>query len=141
MKKAKSADHCACVRSLCPMASALDLLGDKWSLLVVRDMLFLDKRLYGDFMQSPEGIPSNILAERLRRLEKSGLIAKRPYQNKPLRHAYYLTKRGRDLYPVLKEIARWGITHIPGAHAPPPGYMEAFEKKLAAARKPPRAKR
>lgn len=129
MKKAKTAAP-ACTRSDCPVASALDLLGDKWSLVVIRDMLVLDKRLYNDFMQSPEGIPSNILAERLRRLEDAGLVSKRPYQDKPVRYEYRLTDKGRDLYPVLREIALWGIRHIPGTFQPPAGYFEELDKKL-----------
>ena len=70
-------------RSPCPIASALDILGDKWTFLVVRDLLFMGKHQYGELLESPEGIPTNILAERLKRLEAAGLLEKRPYQTNP----------------------------------------------------------
>ena len=66
-------------RSTCPVACTLDILGDKWTLLVIRD-LFLGKKTYGDFQSSPEGIPTNILAERLKRLVEKGIVRKYPYQ-------------------------------------------------------------
>lgn len=105
-------------RSPCPVAVTLDILGDKWTLLVVRD-LFMGKRLYGEFTASPEAIPTNILAERLKRLEAQGLISKTPYQERPLRYAYALTDKGRGLAPVLMEMARWGNKHYPGTLIPP----------------------
>lgn len=104
-------------RSPCPVANTLDILGDKWTLLVIRD-LFFGKQLYGEFLDSPEKIPTNILAERLKRLEAGGLIGKKPYQDKPVRYAYFLTDKGRDLLPVLAEIARWANKHIPGTWVP-----------------------
>jgi len=61
-------------RSVCPIATTLDLLGDKWTLLVVRDLLFVGKRRFGEFLESPEGIPTNILTDRLRRLEEHGVV-------------------------------------------------------------------
>jgi DNA-binding HxlR family transcriptional regulator len=106
-------------RSPCPIANALDLIGDKWTLLVVRDLLFFGKSQYGEFARSPEGIPSNILADRLRRLEEAGLVTKTPYQDNPVRHAYRLTPKGSDLTPVLREMIRWGNKHIPGTFVPP----------------------
>jgi DNA-binding HxlR family transcriptional regulator len=99
----------------------LDLLGDRWTLLVMRDVLFYDKRRFADFLASPEGIASNILAERLERLERCGLIERRRYQERPPRKEYYPTTRGTDLAPVLRELVRWGQRHIPGtAKRPPP---------------------
>src|SRR5215467_10979463 len=77
-------------RSDCAIANALDRVGDKWSLLLVRDML-AGKTTYGQFLESPEGIPTNILADRLKRLEQFGLIARTAYQERPTRHAYSLT--------------------------------------------------
>lgn len=129
MKQRKSAKIRGCdPRSPCPVANALDIVGDKWTLLVVRDLLFMGKRLYGEFIQSPEGIPSNILAERLKRLEQAGLLTKKPYQRHPVRYEYRLTPKGLDLLPVLKEIVRWANKHIPGTATPPPGFFEKFEK-------------
>jgi DNA-binding HxlR family transcriptional regulator len=100
-------------RSACAVANTLDLLGDKWSLLVVRD-LFHGKRTYGELAASPEGIPTNILAERLKRLESAGIITSAPYQERPVRYAYTLTKKGIALGDVLLALVRWGREHIPG---------------------------
>jgi DNA-binding HxlR family transcriptional regulator len=99
----------------------LDLLGDKWTLLVVRDLLFVGKRRFGEFLASPEGIPTNILTERLRRLEECGIVARTPYQERPQRFEYHLTRKGTDLLPVLRAIAEWARRHIPGTvqEAPP----------------------
>lgn len=104
-------------RSPCPVTNMLDILGDKWTLLVVRDLMF-GKRTFGEFLESPEGIPTNILAERLKRLERAGLVSKTPYQQRPVRYAYALTEKGSDLRPVLRAIARWGNKHIPGTWVP-----------------------
>lgn len=100
-------------RSDCPVACALEVLGDKWTLLVIRDLLSGRKR-YGDFQNSPEGIPTNILAERLKRLDASGLVEKTPYQENPLRHEYGLTPAGLELKNILLGLAEWGNRHIPG---------------------------
>lgn len=107
-------------RSLCPIANALDLIGDKWTLLIVRDLLFLGKRQYRELAASPEAIPSNILADRLKRLERAGLIDRTPYQERPVRHEYALTPRGTDLKPVLLALIAWGNRHIPGTYRPNP---------------------
>jgi DNA-binding HxlR family transcriptional regulator len=99
-------------RSKCPVSCALDLLGDKWTLLVVRD-LFRGLSRYGEFVAGAEGIPTNILADRLARLEKAGIIASRPYQQNPPRYAYELTAKGAALKPVLGTMASWAMDHIP----------------------------
>lgn len=100
-------------RSPCPIASTLDLVGDKWSLLVIRDMLH-GKRTYGELLDSPEGIPTNILADRLRRLEEAGIIVSAAYQERPVRYAYALSAKGSALGDVLLALVRWGKRHIPG---------------------------
>jgi DNA-binding HxlR family transcriptional regulator len=100
-------------RSPCAVACTLDLIGDKWSLLVVRDLL-LGNVTYGELQNSPEGIPTNILADRLKRLEEAGLIAKSAYQEHPVRYAYGLTEKGKALGNVLLAFVRWGKKHIPG---------------------------
>ena len=100
-------------RSPCAIANSLDIVGDKWSLLVVRD-LFFGKRTYGDLANSPERIPTNILADRLKRLEGAGIIVSTPYQQHPVRYAYTLTPKGKDLAGVLLAFVRWGKEHIPG---------------------------
>ena len=103
-------------RSRCAVACTLDLVGDKWSLLVVRDLL-RGKATYGDLQHSFEGIPTNILADRLKKLEESGIIAKSAYQERPVRYSYELTEKGRSLGDVLLALVRWGKKHIPGTQA------------------------
>ena len=100
-------------RSRCPVANTLDLVGDKWSLLIVRDMLH-GKRTYGELAGSPEGIPTNILADRLKRLEEAGIVTSALYQDRPARYAYKLTPKGAELGNVLLAIVKWGKRHIPG---------------------------
>lgn len=103
-------------RSICPVACTLDILGDKWTLLVIRDLL-LGKKTYSDFQDSPEKIPTNILADRLKRLQEQDLIYKVPYQNKPPRFEYVLTDSGKELKSVLLEMVTWGEKHIKGTQA------------------------
>jgi DNA-binding HxlR family transcriptional regulator len=103
-------------RSACAVANSLDILGDKWSLLVVRDLLH-GKRTYGELSQSRERIPTNILAERLKRLESAGIISSTPYQERPVRYAYALTPKGSALSEVLLAFVRWGKRYIPGTVA------------------------
>lgn len=98
---------------MCPVSCALDLLGDKWTLLLVRDLL-LGKGTYSEFQKSPEGIPTNILASRLKRLQAEGILAREPYQQNPLRYRYTLTGKGRDLAPVLLAMVDWSNRHIDG---------------------------
>jgi DNA-binding HxlR family transcriptional regulator len=100
-------------RSTCAIANSLDIVGDKWSLLVVRDLLH-GKRTYGDLAHSPEGISTNIPADRLKRLEISGMITSSPYQERPRRYAYVLTPKGRALGEVLLAFVRWGQKYLPG---------------------------
>lgn len=100
-------------RSACAIAGTLDLVGDKWSLLVIRDMLH-GKRTYGELLDSPERIPTNILADRLKRLEDAGIIASAVYQERPVRYAYALTEKGVALGDVLLALVQWGRKHIPG---------------------------
>jgi DNA-binding HxlR family transcriptional regulator len=111
-------------RSACAIANSLEIVGDKWTLLVVRDLLH-GKRTYGELVDSPERIPTNILAERLKRLEATGIIIGTPYQERPVRYAYTLTPKGKALGDVLLAFVRWGTQHIPGtmtlSEAPPSG--------------------
>ena len=101
------------LRSACAIANSLDIVGDKWSLLVVRDLLH-GKRTYGELASSPERIPTNILADRLKRLEGAGIIVSTPYQQRPVRYSYTLTPKGSALGDVLLAFVRWGKQHIPG---------------------------
>jgi len=100
-------------RSSCPITNVLDLLGDKWTLLVIRDLV-LGKRRYQEFLASPEEIASNILADRLNKLLVAGLISRRAYQRNPTRYEYLLTKKGNGLEPILEAIVVWGKKQFPG---------------------------
>src|SRR3972149_1917866 len=97
-------------RSPCPIAGALDLLGDRWTLLVVRD-LFSGLKRYGELANAMEKIPTNLLADRLKRLEAAGIITSSPYQDNPPRYEYTLTPAGEALRPVMQEIVNWGRRH------------------------------
>ncbi len=108
-----TADQPGELRSRCPVACSLDVLGDRWTLLVIRD-LFAGMSRFGEFVASPEHIPTNILAERLKRLERAGLISTTPYNEHPLRVDYRLTERGQALAPVVDAIAVWGLAQFPG---------------------------
>ena len=101
-------------RSACPITNTLDLIGDKWTLLIIRDMLFLNQKTFNEFLKSPENIATNILTDRLKRLEEHGIIERQPMQKCPSRHEYVLTTRGKNLKPLLLELIRWGKTHIDG---------------------------
>ena len=98
-------------RSPCPVAGALDIIGDKWTMVVVRDLI-LGKTKFGEFLESPEKITSNILTERLKRLESMSLVERSLYQNNPDRYEYHLTAMGRDLRGVLAALKNWGIKHL-----------------------------
>ena len=98
-------------RSSCPINFSLELFGDKWTLLIVRDMMFRQLQAYGDFLNSPEGISTNILADRLKQLESNGLIQKYPDPGDGKKYIYLLTEKGEDLMPVLIETIRWGMKY------------------------------
>src|SRR5438477_884191 len=110
-------------RSACPVACTLDVLGDRWSLLVVRDLL-RGKRRYAEFLESSEQIPTNILAERLRRLVAHGIIEPHRYSLHPPRMEYALTAKGQDLRPVLRAMLEWGLRHVAGTRRPPSATAE-----------------
>ncbi|WON73370.1 helix-turn-helix domain-containing protein [Nitrosospira sp. Is2] len=98
-------------RSSCPVSCALDILGDKWTLLVLRDILFKRKRYFREFLTSPEKIASNILADRLRKLEAAGMILRRYDPSNGCKIAYSVTEKGIDLIPAILELLRWGAKH------------------------------
>ena len=123
-------------RSTCAIANSLDIVGDKWTLLVVRDLLY-GKRTYGELVKSPERIPTNILADRLKRLESAGVIVGTPYQQHPVRYAYTLTPKGKDLGGVLLAFVHWAKRHIPGTMT----LNESAATGAAAASRRSRAKR
>lgn len=103
-------------RSPCPVACTLDVIGDKWTLLVVRDLL-LGRSHFKEFAAAPEGIATNILSDRLARLVEHGLVERFPSPDQPGRDAYRLTKKGQSLGPVVKTIGQWGLENIEGTAA------------------------
>jgi DNA-binding HxlR family transcriptional regulator len=119
-------------RSDCPISSALDLFGDKWSLLVMRDLLLRGKSHYREFLAAEEGIATNILADRLARLEAAGLIERTSDDPHTGKQAYYATPKGKDLIPLLLEMMVWSAKHDPRATVPAILLAE-LEKDLAAA--------
>lgn len=103
-------------RSVCPVSCALDILGDKWTLLVVRDLL-LGKTRFKEFVSSPEKIPTNILADRLDRLLQHEIIRQVPVSAESKRYGYQLTDKGEALKPVLFSIMDWGLEWEDGTEA------------------------
>jgi len=103
-------------RSPCPVACSLDLFGDKWTLLVIRDLM-LGRGRFKDFTASPEGIPTNILSDRLGRLLKAGVIRQIPAADGGKRLAYQLTPKGNALRPILRSLRDWGLEWEPGTRA------------------------
>src|SRR5437763_4612967 len=95
-------------RSPCPVAFSLDIFGDRWTLLVIRD-LFFGRTRFKEFAASPEGIPTNILTDRLQRLLARGIIEQIPAEDRAKRMAYRLTKKGKALGPVLRATHDWGL--------------------------------
>jgi DNA-binding HxlR family transcriptional regulator len=95
-------------RSMCPISCTLDILGDRWTLLIVRDLMFKGRKTYGEFLQSDEKIATNILADRLRVLEEAGIVEKKAFPGNRVKNLYQLTPKGIDLMPTLVEIILWG---------------------------------
>lgn len=94
-------------RSYCPISCSLDVWGDKWSLLIIRDLLFKKQCTYGDFLKSEEKIATNILASRLQTLEENGVIEKLEHPDSKAKVLYKLTQKGIDLLPLMIEINLW----------------------------------
>lgn len=117
-------------RSGCPISIALEMLGDAWSLLIVRDLMFKDRRTYHDFLGGGEGIASNILADRLRKLEGAGIVEKRRDPSDARRFVYRLSEKGIDLAPVLVELVMWSARHA--TTDAPPSVVRAMRRDRAA---------
>ena len=100
-------------RSDCPVSCSLDIWGDKWSLLIIRDLMFAKECTYGDFLKSPEGIATNILASRLLVLEENKIIEKLDHPDSKAKVLYKLTRKGIDLLPILIEIHLWAEKYFP----------------------------
>jgi len=105
-------------RSRCPIAYCLDVVGDRWTLLILRDLAFKDRRYFQELLGAPERISTNILADRLRRLESWNLIEAHPDPGDGRRVRYFLTDDGLDLIPVLIEMTIWGSKRHPDSSVP-----------------------
>ena len=99
-------------RSPCPIARTLDIMGDKWTLLVLRDVLVFDRKSFVEFENSVEKIPTNLLADRLKRLVEHGFLKKSAYQDKPVRYHYLPTDKGKAALPVIWAMKEFGETHL-----------------------------
>lgn len=136
-------DHEDCRRSYCAISMALEVIGDKWSLLILRDLMFTNKRTYGELQASEEGIATNILAARLHLLEANGIIRKTTDPANGRRSLYFLTEKGIDLLPVIIELRQWMEKYTPGAQGCSSGLsitaqnrediLAAYTEKLKAA--------
>ena len=109
-------------RSGCPISTSLESLGDRWTLVIVRDMIS-GKRKFSEFLDSPEEITTSVLSVRLAMMENEGLVKSSPYQSRPTRYEYILTKKGAALLPVLQEISKWANRFMPETWPPPEDFM------------------
>jgi len=117
-------------RSDCPISVALDIIGDRWTLLIVRDLLFKDRDEFGAFLQSEERIATNVLADRLRKLEAHGIVSKVPHASDARKSQYRLTDRGLDLAPILVDLIVWAARYEKTA-APPKVLKRMLEDREA----------
>ncbi len=104
-------------RSFCPVSGCLEIIGDRWTLLIIRD-LALGATRFKEFAGAPEGVPTNILTDRLNRLLEYGLIEQKPLSESSKRMGYALTDRGSELLPILGAVRDWGLKHISGTRLP-----------------------
>ncbi len=111
MKRADNKSHC-------PVNFALETFGDTWSLLIVRDIVFWGKQTYGEFLESGEGIATNMLAARLAHLERKGILIKKPHASDRRKEIYVLTEKGLALIPILLEMSGWSSRYDPETTAP-----------------------
>lgn len=105
-------------RSDCPINFALEIFGDPWSLLLIRDIVYFGKKTYGEFLASEEGMATNILASRLAHLEHQGILTKKLSKKDKRKEEYVLTEKGLDLIPILVEMANWSAQYDPHTAAP-----------------------
>lgn len=100
-------------RSTCPISTALEFVGDRWTLLVIRDLMFAGKRHFREFLQSEEAISSNVLADRLNALVENGILTRRDDPTHAQKAIYSLTEKGLDLLPVVVAMSAWSQKHVP----------------------------
>ena len=106
-------------RSACSITRSLELIGDKWTLLIIRDLIWHEKRTFQALQSSAEHIPTNLLSQRLKKLIKWQLVRREVYQDRPIRYTYHLTEEGQSLENVLLQIMNWGHVHLGGGHYDP----------------------
>ncbi|PLR76156.1 transcriptional regulator [Bacillus sp. V3-13] len=109
MKSSNDQQH----RSDCPINFSLEMMGDSWSLLLIRDIVFAGKKTFGEFLSSDEGIARNILTSRLNQLTEKGILVKKPHPTDKRKDLYELTDKGLDLIPILLDLSAWGAKHEP----------------------------
>jgi DNA-binding HxlR family transcriptional regulator len=114
----------------CSVARTLEVVGEKWTLLVIRELLFANRRFDG--IVSRTGGSRDILAARLRKLEQHGLVERVPYQERPVRYEYRLTELGASLQPVLTVLREWGDAHLAGSDGPPVVFRHSCGERLHA---------
>jgi DNA-binding HxlR family transcriptional regulator len=105
------------IRSHCPINFALEVFGDKWSLLIIRDIVFFGKKTYGEFLKSEEGFATNVLAARLVYLEQVGILRKSPHTTDKRKDFYNLTEKGLDFIPMMLQIVHWSVKYDPKSKA------------------------
>ena len=104
-------------RSNCPISSALDIVGDKWSLVIIRDLLYFEKKTFKELSNSLENIATNILADRLKSLEEKGILTRNDVQNNKKTKHYKLSKKGLGLKTLLEELGKWSTTYMKNEHS------------------------
>ncbi len=130
----RNSDAC---RSNCPINFVLETFGDRWTLLIVRDLMFKGKQTYGNFLESEEQISTNILADRLRRLEAHEIIQKEVAKDNRSKFIYRFTDKGKDLIPIMLEVTAWSARHDSQSNAPATflsDYESGREQMIAAVR-------
>ncbi|TDF94811.1 transcriptional regulator [Paenibacillus piri] len=105
-------------KSRCPINFSLETIGDNWSMLIVRDIVYFGKKTFNEFLHSEEGISTNILTARLIHLEQKNVLSKMPHPTDKRKEVYCLTEKGLNLIPILLELAIWGFTHDEKTEAP-----------------------
>jgi len=116
-------------RSGCALANGLEILGDRWTILLIRDLMFTNKEEFGHFMQSGEGISTNILTDRLNRLQQYKLVNKLAHPSHGKKYIYELTERGQALAPLLIELALWAHHHVTDTLIPDKLYQMMINDK------------
>ena len=117
------------IRTHCPISFALDFFGDKWTFLIIRDLAFKGKSFYNEFLAGEEGIATNILSDRLKKLELIGIVTSKKVKERQIRKKYTLTDKGKDLIPILVEMIVWSYKHDPETEAGADFFDQATNKR------------